>query len=135
MRLLPLLLIFFQVLQYMSTDVTVAQKKSLADFSQPWEDALCVKRGKKSKRRRCAIIFIDAIDQEAANKLQKREYKNHYVFSTYSFNYSNLYIAFPPQSHVQSKQPLFQLRKHIRMPNLNLFQMHLCPSLPHRPRR
>ena len=47
------------------------------DFLQPGEDSTIVKRGTKSKRRRCDAIYMEAIDQDTCDQLQKRE---HYIF-------------------------------------------------------
>lgn len=44
------------------------------DFLQPGEESVTVKRGDKSRRRRCTVIFLDKIDKDDCNKLQQRKW-------------------------------------------------------------
>ena len=44
------------------------------DFLQPGQVDAIVKRGEKSRRHRCTVIFLDSIDQEVSCTLQKCEH-------------------------------------------------------------
>ena len=53
------------------------------DFLEPGEDRKVVKRGAKSKRRRCDTIYMEKIDQETSDKLKKCTQVYNIVFPTY----------------------------------------------------
>ena len=47
------------------------------DFLQPGQECSVVKRGLRSKRRRCDTLYMECIDAETWAKLEQREYAVH----------------------------------------------------------